>query len=221
MRIIAFGHKKRVGKDTAVRFALSFARQYYPQLQCKRLSFGDQIKELAYRMFRWGGLQDAVYYTNHEHEIEEILPAIGKSPRQIWDEIGHFGASLCPSVWPEMALERIDGDVLFTSDLRRPIEANYAKKFNGACYRIDRDDAPKSNHQVDHYLDDFDGWDGIISNNESLKEFNQKIKKLIVEELNWGLEQDYLVCSECFSRGEAIADSEGFYCRKCHARILH
>lgn len=219
MRIIAFGYKRRVGKDTAVKFALNCARQYFPQIQCQRLSFGDQLKKISVQMFSWAGLQDAVYYDNHPEEREVVLPAAGLSPRQIWDELGSFGAKLCPKVWPEMALKYAEADILFCGDMRRPVEAEYVRAFKGKCYKIIRDKAPVSNHSVDTSLDTYDSWDGIIENNDSQKEFNTKIKQLTVRLLNEGVDQGFLVCPSCFSRGKAIMRINGQECGHCGGRI--
>lgn len=219
MKIVGFGHKKRVGKDTAVGYALSFARQYYPHLKCDRLSFGDQLKKVSCQMFSWAGLMDSVYYINHPEEREVILPIIGMSPRQIWDEIGSFGARLCPKVWPELALIGTDSDILFCPDVRRPIEIEYIRKFHGLVFRVDRKAAPISNHIVDTALDGFDEWDGILTNNEGRKEFNLKIKKLVVGILNEGQMQGLLICPGCFAKGKAIMTGAGFVCEHCKHHI--
>lgn len=180
MRILAFGHRKRVGKDTAATFATAYIRQYYPKLRVGRLSFGDQLKDISHQMFKWGGLQDAVYYHNRPTEIEETLPPIGLSPREIWDEVGSRIPEISPKVWPEMALTRLpDLDIAISPDLRRPIEVEYVRKFHGICVRIDNPRAPISNHAVDTALLEFDEWDHILTNAGTLKEFNVSVKFVV------------------------------------------
>src|SRR5690606_30036924 len=116
MKIIAFGHKKRVGKDTAAKFLMAAFRA--KQINCQRLSFGDQIKSIAHRMFGHLGLEDAPYYFNHPESIEQILPAIGKSPRQIWDDLGVMGRKIWPYTWSSLALKDMDCDIAICSDFR-------------------------------------------------------------------------------------------------------
>lgn len=186
-RIIAFGHRKRVGKDSAVSFALSHLRLNFKNIQSCRVSFGDQLKRVSAEMFGWAGLQEAVYYVNHP-EQREIPLSIGLTPRQIWDEMGTFGQALYPPVWPEMALGKAKGDLFLIPDLRRSIEVDYVRKHNGLCIRIDRDEAPISNHIVDTSLADYTGWDRIIKNNTSLKDLNFQVKALLDETLiSWGM----------------------------------
>lgn len=201
-----------------MRLALSFARQYFPQIRCQRISFGDQLKKASFLMFSWGGLQEAVYYDNHPAEREVVLPAIGLSPRQIWDEIGSQVAALCPKVWPEMALQEVDCDIGFVPDLRRPVEVDYVRQFHGTCVKINRKAAPVSDHIVDTALADFNDWNEILENDGTLRQFNAKIKTLVVTYLNINQPQGLLVCPKCFSRGQAVREGEHpgvFTCKHC------
>ena len=179
MRIIGFGHRKRVGKDTAAKFALSMLRIDHGKLKTGRLSFGDQLKDLSHRAFAWGGLETATYYHNHPEEIEVILPAIGKSPRQIWDEMGLTGRNIHPNIWVNMAAHCADGDLLISPDVRFPTEIDLIRKFGGLVIRVDRPDAIKVNTAVDTALADFDEWDFVINNNGTLRELNQKVLAIV------------------------------------------
>lgn len=174
MVIVGFGYKKRVGKDTACRLLMSHLRQQGVHVQ--RCSFADEIKTICHYKYKWGGLRDRLYYEDHEKEIEEILPPIGKSPREIWDHEGFVAHSFCERTWCELTFSKMEGDVIIIPSVRRPIEIEYIKKYEGSkVFRIDRDVAPKSTHEVDHMLDDFDGWDGILDNNGTLKDFNKEV----------------------------------------------
>ena len=178
MIIIGFGYKKRVGKDTACKFLMSELRQKGVDIQ--RCSFADEIKTISYHKYKWGGLQDRLYYEDNEAKIEEILPPIGKTPRQIWDHEGFSAHEFCEKTWCELTFAKMEGDVIIIPSVRRLVEIDYIKKYTGGkVIRIDRDVAPKSEHPVDHMLDSFTGWDEVIQNNGDLKDFYQTIKKLI------------------------------------------
>lgn len=179
MKIIGFGHRKRVGKDVAATLVLSDLKINYRHLKSARLSFGDQLKDIAYQMFKWGGLESSIYYHNNSKEIEQILPALGKSPRQIWDEIGLYGRMIHPQAWVEMAAASADGDILISPDVRFPSEIDLIRRFGGLVIKIERDSAPLVHSPVDEALADFNGWDAIISNNGSMREFNASIRNLI------------------------------------------
>lgn len=206
MIIIGFGYKKRTGKDTAVRFALSFARQHFPSVHTGIISFGNQLKRVSHTMFSWAGLQEGDFYEAHSEYIDAPLPACGLSPRQIWDHVGLMGRDIYKKVWVEMAALDVDPDaeVLFSKDVRFPTEIELINKFNGYKYRIDRHEAPKGG-KVDVALDDYTGWDGIIENHgDSLREFNQKIKVLTCRHLNRLVDDSKLICPKCFAANRAI-----------------
>ncbi len=179
MRVIGFGHKKKVGKDTAVRFALAHLRQEYPHIKSCRRGFSDAIKDIAFRAYAWGGLQDDLFYANHPNEEDIELPAIGKSPRQIWDELGTKLREICPKTWAELIFYDLDADIVLFDGIRFPTEIDYVRQFNGKVYRIIKDNAPKSEHEVDHALDGYQGWDGTIDNNGTMRDFGKQIKEIV------------------------------------------
>ncbi len=188
MLLIGFGYKKRVGKDTAVKFAVSHLRQR--GFSAYRESLFDPVKYHAYQLFKWGGLEDAPYYDEFPAKREEILPPIGRSPRQIWDTMGTTVRDLCPRTLPELLLSRDyekkygkEPNVLLIPDVRGPEEYGYIKRFGGKVFRIDRDAAPKSDHIVDNMLNEQNDWDGIITNNGNLKTFHQAVIAVIDDSL--------------------------------------
>lgn len=181
MKIIGFGHQKRVGKDTATKFAMSFARQYRPDLKINVLSFGDMLKEIAYCMYKWGGLEQSSYYENHSNEIEEVIPAIGKSPRQIWDIVGMMGRQISDKTWVELALEGIGSDLLICKDIRSPVEFALIKE-TGTTIKITRDNAPIGG-PVDFLLKDVP-WGLVVENNGTLRDLNLRIKEIIKEKID-------------------------------------
>lgn len=173
MKIIAFGHRKRVGKDTASRFLLSHLKQHHKELKVARFSFGDQIKRIAHTMYKWGGLREGIYYENHPELKEANIPTIGLSPRQIWDALGLFGHQLCGRTWAEMTFENADADIGIVTDLRRPSEVEFLQQFGGVFVRVERD--VEIGGEVDRGLLDFHGWNATIHNNETLRIFNKLI----------------------------------------------
>lgn len=178
MKVIGFGHRQRVGKDLACKILFAHIKDKYPHIKTCRCSFGDQIKEIAYQMYKWGGLQPGIYYENHPDEKDQFIPAIGRSPRGIWIELGFAGQQICDKTWPEMAFADADGDLLLVSDLRRPIETEYVHQFNGICVRIDRPSAKISDDKIDIQLKDHTGWDHIVVNDGTIRNFGDKIRSL-------------------------------------------
>lgn len=179
MKIIAFGHRRRMGKDTAANFALRHMR-LDSKLNCQRAGFADPLKAEAYRMFKWAGLEEGIYYENHPELKEKILPPIGKSPRQIWIEIGEAMRVISPKVWPEMMLSQCDCDILFVSDLRHASEVDYIRQTNGYAIKIIRPGIEKSTDPVDCSLSEYEEWDGTIINSGTLKQFNWAVKTFVL-----------------------------------------
>jgi hypothetical protein len=183
MKVIAFGHRQRVGKDTAVKFAMSYIRSKYPQTSVARCSFGDEIKRVAHDMFCWAGLRPGIYYENHSQYKDEPLTIIGKSPRQIWIELGMKAREIDVRVWTELAFSRMSANLVFISDLRHPIELEYVAKFNGIAVRIDRPSEPQVTDGIDEALANH-VFDIVLTNSGTIKEFGTQIQKLVENELN-------------------------------------
>lgn len=177
MKILGFGHQKRVGKDEATRYAVAHARQLRPDLRIAVLSFGSVIKEVSKHLYNWGGLMDAPYYENHPSEIEEILPAIGKSPRQIWDTIGLAGRDISDRTWVELAMQDVDAHLLVCKDVRGPAEFDLIKMNHGLLVKIVRPGAPQGG-PVDRLLGDR-LWDHVITNDGTLRTLNLIVKDLV------------------------------------------
>lgn len=185
MKIVGFGHRKRVGKDTAGKFLMSYIRQERKTLTVERGSSGDIIKDTAYRMFKWAGLNDGVYYENHPEHKDVPLATVGKSPRQIWIDVGNFGRSIAEKTWMEAMLSNVGAQILVITDLRTQTEIDYVRKFGGIAIRIDRD-VERGDDNLDNALADYDGWDAIIDNNGSLRDFRTRIISVFEEALDVG-----------------------------------
>src|SRR5678816_3278002 len=90
MKIVAFGHRQRVGKDTATRILITQLKSANSRINVVRVGFADKLKELAEEAYGWAGLQGIDFYENHPEFKDRPLPAIGKSPREIWLALGKY-----------------------------------------------------------------------------------------------------------------------------------
>lgn len=181
MRIIAFGHRQRVGKDTAGGFLISHFRSKGIK-SCHHMGIFDPIKDIAANIFGWAGMREAAYYCNYPAEKDKLLPILGKTPRQVMLELGYGIIQISDRVVPELALQHADVDWLIWNGVRRKIEVDYVKKFNGVMIEIERD-VPKLEqtlrghpaYNLDTELDDFDKWDFKINNNGTLRDLNKAV----------------------------------------------
>lgn len=174
IQIIALGHRRRVGKDTFVRFAMDHLKSNGVK-HCHKLSFFEKIKEISHEIWNFGGLEGPIYYENHGEKKEQILPPLGKSPRNIWIEFGESINRICPITLCELAFQKLKDGIYLIPDLRRPIEAEYIKKFGGKVIRIDNSRVQKFDDSCDSGLINYDQWDDIIENEGSLREFNKVV----------------------------------------------
>src|SRR6187549_508755 len=92
MKMIAFGHQKDVGKDTAARFVMTHLRMNSRVKKVEKHGFADKLKDVCYQLYAWAGLMPGPWYEEspEKRKLKEVvLPAIGKSPRQIWISFGN------------------------------------------------------------------------------------------------------------------------------------
>jgi hypothetical protein len=188
MKIIAFGHRRRVGKDTACKNALSYFR-CNTKIKVERMSFGDKVKSYCFSLYAWGGLREGIYYENHPDEKEKLIPSLGKSPRAIWIDFGHMISEINPKTLCELSLKDTnpESEILIVPDLRRQIEVDYVRMFDGYIIRIDRN-VEQFNDPCDSALAEYQDWDKIVRNDGSFKDFNTRIKCLMDEiTKGWGI----------------------------------
>jgi hypothetical protein len=178
MKIVSFGHRKRVGKDTCSKFLDSFLRVERPGLIIKKVSFASKLKDVSYQLFGWAGLRPGIFYESEAGAKikEEILPKIGKSPRQIWIEVGNKMREIYSEVWIEHALEHPTADCIIISDLRFINEAQKILSLDGFLYRIDRPGQEQGNDPAEVSLESWKEWTGIIKNDGTLSDLHKKIE---------------------------------------------
>jgi len=187
-KLIAFGHRKRTGKDTAGNILQRQLNELDTNLRVVQVSFAAKLKEVSYELFKWGGLQPGAFYEVPEnaHLREVILPTLGKTPRQIWIEVGNLLRQVHPEVWIRNAIY-VEADVIIVRDLRYHNEADVVEEQGGYRYKMVRDSVEKSNDVADCNLDDYEDWTAIVFNNGTISDLEEKLAYLaqkIVKELN-------------------------------------
>ena len=177
---IAFGHKKRVGKDLASRLLCSYLRLHRKGSDIQFHGYADKGKAICYDLYKWAGMQPAQYYEEHPNEKEVILPKLNMTPRDIW--IKFMSEAIRDRVydltWVNYLLHNVHCDICIIKDLRFPLEADSIHEHGGYVYRIDRDDAPNDSDLADDALLDYTSWDGVIPNHGTLNQFNSQIELL-------------------------------------------
>jgi hypothetical protein len=177
---IAFGYKRRVGKDTSCDYLigkyggikLSFAEPLYQILYFAQDICGfEHSKDRKFLQFvgtEWARtinsdvwaelLVKKVVELEHVNSLPGNLPGKGKP---LWSDEPYP-----EGVWSPTARERVKN--MFVSDLRFENEFKILKKLGFICVKIENknlDDVDGYlNHQSDKDLDNFNGWDYTIDN---------------------------------------------------------
>ena len=186
MKIVGIGYKKGSGKDQFATFMHTYIRCTSPGLQVKRVSFADKLKDIAHQLYGWTGLRNGIYYEHHRDEKEVSLRACGKSPRQLWIEVGNKLRDVYPRTWIDFALRGVDADILIISDVRFKNEALAIKRQGGVLVRIDRRDIPLGTDPAEVDLDVWGDWDLVVNNNRGLKSLNyvaETLSKRLIDDI--------------------------------------
>lgn len=177
--IIAFGHRRRVGKDTATQILIEeFAKR---GIRAVRSSFADNLKEECNRLFGHAGLQGPEYYEEHPELKERVLPSLGLSPRDIWIQVGSRLRDVYPYVWIDLALtcQESDSQITIVSDMRYLNEVERIQELGGHVVKITRLVAPVHDDEADSALANFDYWDMVIANDSGIESFTRGLQPLI------------------------------------------
>lgn len=189
MMIIGFGHRKRVGKDTAAKFLQTHLRIGMRKISILKGNLAYPLKQQCHALWGWAGLREPEFYdTEGGAPLREVvLPKLGKTPRQIWIEYGNKIREIYPETWMALQLwhakEVVKVDLLILADIRFQNEVNAVKENGGKVWKIERPDAPISNDVSDMALDGYTDWDGILTNDNSLGAFDLQIKTMIADPL--------------------------------------
>lgn len=160
--IIAFGHQKQVGKDTAVN---AIYREY-----------DDMIKySLAGPLYEICGILNKEFFSKNYYdnnpERKSTPMSNGKTPRQFLIEVGQNLKQVCGrDCWVNLAIQRsksVFPNNLLISDVRYREEAEKLKNEGAIFVKIVRPDLEHTSDEADDDLLDWDGWDHILVNDGS------------------------------------------------------
>ncbi len=175
MKVIAFGHRREVGKDTAAGFLISHLRTSKSGRNVRKMGFADQLKDISFRLYSWAGLHDGDYYETNRVAKEQVLPAIGKSPRDIWIEVGNKLRDVWADTWLDLLFKGTKCDFMIIKDLRYLNEAEAVKAAGGLVIRIDNPRVKVFNDVADVALVNYDKWDHVITNDDDMKKFHGQV----------------------------------------------
>ncbi len=185
MKLIAFGHEKRVGKDSASQFVSTHLRVEKGIRRVKKAGFADKLKDVCFQLYAWAGLRDKDFYEEpgNQHLKEVPLPALGfLTPRQIWIGFGNeVKEAVYRDTWLDYLLKSTQADWLIVSDMRFPNEADRIRELGGLVIKIVRLDVPHTSDAADDPLLDYKHWSRVIVNDGSLANLYSKVVEVVDE----------------------------------------
>jgi hypothetical protein len=177
-KVIAIGHYRRVGKDTFANSLIRQLNQADPTIRVGKIPWAYKLKQICYELYGWAGLKDPDYYETEPgaSEREIILPALGKSPRQIWIDFGTPAVreQVYEGTWVDYLLRTDHGlDVLLIPDTRFWNEVDAVINQGGELIKIVRPGYGPGPNKPDRELINFDGWSNVFGETGEVKHLEQ------------------------------------------------
>lgn len=169
--VIGVAGVARVGKDAVAKFLISTGAARYAY------SFADPIRSMIHAGF--GVDMRSPYWQSKK---EEIIPAFGRSPRQMMQTLGtEWGRCLVnDQVWILLAQEKLLnlGPGMVVADVRYDNEAVWIRKMGGTVVHVYRERAEPVASHVSEAGVIVEATDRIIHNNGSLEELQHSVREL-------------------------------------------
>ena len=177
MIIVGVGHKSRQGKDTFASFLMTYLRMNTKNKKIVKMGFADPLKSICHQLYGWAGLKPKEHYDRFEDERKIELPLIGKTPVQIWIDVGNHMRIYDKDVWMRALMKGTVADVLIVTDVRYENEAQAIFDHNGFVVKINRPGFPGLDSITDNALNNYTRWTEIIENDGDLSSLNDKTIK--------------------------------------------
>jgi hypothetical protein len=180
MKVIGFGHRSRMGKNTCAEMLAINIRNNGKTVEIT--SYAKDLKEACYIMFKGFGLQRAEFYELKENEhLRDIkLPDINMTPVEIWVKVGTtlIREQMHDETWIRSTLYERRVDYLIISDVRFMNEVNAIWDLNGKVIKVSNSRTPYKNTKADNALADFRDWNYYIDNDQGLLKLENLMKQL-------------------------------------------
>lgn len=185
MKIIGFGHRSSVGKDTSANFLDQALRELSSDFRVKRIGFAYKLKEVTFDLFKFTGIKEPIHYENHREDRSKIIPELNCTIVDIWVDVGEKMREIYGPIWIENTLHQEDIDFLIITDIRHPNEVQAIKELGGSIYRVVNPRVPRrEGKSIDDYLADYNGWTADILNDGTLKKLYNLMKMLAKHEIS-------------------------------------
>jgi hypothetical protein len=164
---VGLGHYKRTGKDTFANALVASLYGRQPTLKVIKRSLAWKLKQICFELYAWAGLREPEFYETPEGERlrEVVLPAIGKSPRQIWIDFGTPAVreKVYDRTWLDYLFKsKHDADIVIVPDVRFLNEITTMETMNAALIKVVRPGYGPGKNRPDRELLGYRGWHNVI-----------------------------------------------------------
>jgi hypothetical protein len=177
MQVVGLGHYSRTGKDTFANSLVASLREMNPKLRVKKIPFAWKLKDICHQLYAWAGLKAAEFYETPEGEKlrNVVLPAIGKTPVQIWIDMGTPAVRdhVYQNTWIDYLMESdLNVDVLIVPDVRFYNEVAAMKQRNAPLIKVVRPGYGPRESIADRALMCYRDWDYVIGTSGKMSELH-------------------------------------------------
>lgn len=180
--LIAFGHKRLRGKDTAGKLAQSYLESLGHAVRMD--SFAAPLKRACMVIF---GFTEAQVNGNLKEVVDTYW---GFTPRWALQTVGTnaMREQVQDDVWVKSLEQRliVNPEHVLITDLRFPNEAEGVRKMGGVLVKVERQypaDSSIDEHISETALNPWTDWDYTIINNGTLANLEEQTRSIVLNEL--------------------------------------
>jgi hypothetical protein len=168
MKTICMGHYSRVGKDSLANF---IGDHLTGKIGFKKIPLAWKLKQICHDLYGWAGVLPPEDYdrTDLEHLRDVELPMIGKTPVQLWVEVGMKMRDVYDHTWLRYVAE-VDVPVKAVPDIRFPNEFDLFHEQGAIMVKVVRPGYQPRQTEADMALIDEDRWDYVVGGTGKLSE---------------------------------------------------
>lgn len=180
MKIIALGHRSRMGKDTFATFIATQLRLKRNRINVKIVGFADPLKDTCTQLYGWAGVQRKEYYEEHPEARDIVLLDLGFTVVDLWIKVGMMMRAVYQDTWVNSLYhEHRKVDVLVIKDLRFENEVQSVIDRKGLLVKIHNPRTPYRSSPADEPLEAYKSWNTTIVNDGDLPALHEKAKGFI------------------------------------------
>lgn len=172
---IGLGHYKRTGKDSFADYLIQELVNKRAGVSVTKMSLAWKLKQICYELYAWAGLHAPEYYETKEgSEFREVkLPAIGKSPREIWIDFGTKAVRdhVYERTWLDYVVKSDhEHNVVIVPDVRFPNEFNQFHSVGAILIKVIRPGFGPGPNRPDRILLSEKRWSNVIGYSGEMEE---------------------------------------------------